>query len=79
MSDDHDSLDASAGCLPAMLCGVPIFFILLYVDALGDCPPEPTSCEKGFLLMVLLPTIAIMGFVFGAVRAVLRSEDRNRR
>ena len=75
MSDEYEDLPASDkwGCLVATLVGAPLFFTLMFVDALGDCPPEPTSCKKGFLLMVLLPSLIVTEVVFGIVRAVIRS------
>ena len=44
------------GCVAASVVGLPIFAALLFVDALGDCAPD-APCRKGFLLMVLLPSL----------------------
>ena len=44
------------GCVAASVIGLPIFAVLLLVDAIGDCAPD-TPCRKGFLLMVLLPSL----------------------
>lgn len=48
------------GCIVATAVGLPIFVFLLIVDALGDCAPD-SDCRKGFLAMVLLPTVIIAG------------------
>jgi hypothetical protein len=44
------------GCTAAFIVGLLVFAPLLIVDAIGDCAPD-TSCRKGFLLMVLLPSL----------------------
>jgi len=44
------------GCACAALIGTPLFVILLIGDALGDCVSGEV-CHKGFLQMVLLPTV----------------------
>ena len=59
------------GCLAAALVGIPVSLLLLGVDALGDCPPD-TSCRKGFLLMVLAPSMLLTLLTFWTVRAVAR-------
>ena len=46
------------GCAATAVVGLPIFGSLLLVDALGDCAPD-TACRKGFLLMVLLPSLVV--------------------
>lgn len=46
------------GCAFAALAGAPLFFFLVLMEALGDCVPD-AACHKGFLLMVVLPTILI--------------------
>ena len=40
------------------IVGLPLFAALLLVDALADCAPD-TACRKGFLLVVLVPSLAI--------------------
>jgi fructose-specific phosphotransferase system IIC component len=44
------------GCATAFIVGLIVFAPLVFVDALGDCPPD-TPCRKGFLLMVFLPSL----------------------
>ena len=44
------------GCIGASVVGLPVFVFLLLADALGDCAPD-APCRKGFLLMVLLPSL----------------------
>jgi hypothetical protein len=44
------------GCAAAFLVGTLVFAPLILVDALGDCAPD-ADCRKGFLLMVLLPSL----------------------
>ena len=65
MSDGYNGLDTAdrIGCLGAAMVGIPVFLLLLGADALGDCAPA-TPCRKGFLLIVLLPTIAAVGLAF---------------
>ena len=65
------------GCLVAALVGVPLFVLLLGMDALGDCAPD-TSCRKGFLLMVLVPSLLVTLLVFAAARALARRGDVDR-
>lgn len=50
------------GCAAAAIVGLPLFAFLLAMDALGDCEPG-TACRKGFLLMVLAPSVLIAGAV----------------
>jgi len=74
MSDGYQGLPASDkwGCLAAAMVGIPIFLLLRFIDALGDCTPEIDGSmiyQKGFLKMVLLPTLIITGTVFIGVRA----------
>jgi len=56
--DGQMSRAAKWGVLAAAVVGLPTFAFLLMLDALGDCAPA-TACHKGFLLMVLAPTVAI--------------------
>jgi hypothetical protein len=58
--DDGSTRGGKWGCAVAAVVGTPIFAFLLLVDALGDCAPD-TACHKGFLVHVLLPTVAIAG------------------
>jgi len=46
------------GCIASAALGVPVFVVLLLVDALGDCVPG-AACSKGLLTRVLLPSVAI--------------------
>lgn len=46
------------GCATALIVGLLVFAPLLVMDALGDCAPD-TPCRKGFLLMVLLPSLVV--------------------
>lgn len=55
------------GCAAAAVFGLPVFIFLLLNDALGDCAPD-TICRKGFLPMVLIPSVviaSIMGLTVG--------------
>jgi hypothetical protein len=52
------TLGGQWGCGIAALIGRPLFFFLMLMDALGDCAPD-AGCHKGFLSMVLLPTVLI--------------------
>lgn len=73
MSDGYQGLPKSDkwGCVVGALLSIPVFLLLLGLDALGDCAPDP-GCRKGFLLMVLLPSIVSAVAAFWLTRAVLR-------
>lgn len=73
MSEGYQGLPKSDkwGCLMAAVLGVPVFLFLLGLDALGDCKPD-TTCQKGFLMMVLMPSLIIAGVVFWSVRTIVR-------
>lgn len=65
------------GCIASAILGMPVFMVLLFADALGDCAPD-TACKKGSITQVLLPT-AIVGIGVGllvhrAVKAAKRKE-----
>ena len=79
MSDGYQGLPKSNkwGCFVVGILGVPVFLFLLGLDALGDCAPE-LGCRKGFLSLVLLPSMAITGAVFWSARAFLRSRSKDR-
>jgi len=51
------------GCAAAALIGAPVFLMLIFVEAVGDCAPD-TRCSKGFWGNVALPT-AIVAIVVG--------------
>lgn len=57
-------------CIAAALIGTPVFFVLLIVDALGDCVPD-TDCKKGLLLFVALPTLVVVAVLFFVVRLLV--------
>ena len=64
---DHEgytgrSTEERWGCIASTLIGTPIFLFLLVADAIGDCAPG-TSCQKGFLTQVLLPSFTIAALV----------------
>lgn len=80
MSDGYQGLSSPEkwGCISAAAVGVPIFLFLLGADALGDCAPD-TNCRKGFLLMVLIPSVIVTAVAFLVVRSLLgwlRKRDR---
>jgi hypothetical protein len=84
MSEGYQGIPASDrwGCLAAAIVGIPTFLLLVFVDALGDCTAEAdgsTFCQKGFLKMVLLPTIIIMAVVFVGIRTLIRARKSNDR
>jgi len=64
------------GCGIAALIGGPIFFFLFMVDALGDCAPD-AECHKGFLSMVLLPTVLVAMPIGLGVRWLVNRIARN--
>jgi len=64
------------GCIAAALLGVPIFLLLLVADALGDCAPG-TTCQKGFVTQVLLPSAAIAICVGLLVRWAVKTAKDN--
>jgi hypothetical protein len=59
----------------AAIVGLPVFALLLMLDALGDCEPA-TACHKGFLLMVLAPSGLISGTVGLLVWFIARRSAR---
>lgn len=74
MSEQYDgSLDRADkwGCVASLIVGLPLFAFLLLMDALGDCAPDVT-CQKGFLRMVLAPTLIVAGVVWLGVRHLIR-------
>jgi hypothetical protein len=64
------------GCGLAAIIGAPLFFFLLLADALGDCAPD-TVCHKGFLSMVVLPTILIAAPVGLLTRWLVNRRSKN--
>lgn len=76
MDDGYHSLPRGDkwGCLTAAIVGAPLFLFLFLLDALGDCAPD-TSCRKGFISMVLLPSLVIAGAIYWSVRALIRARD----
>jgi hypothetical protein len=65
------------GLIIAALVGVPLFFFLMLMDALGDCAPD-TNCRHGFFPIVLLPTLLVTIPIFLAVRfAINWSSERD--
>lgn len=52
------TVESRWGCIASAVLGIPIFMFLLLGDALGDCVPD-TTCKKGFLTKVLLPTAVV--------------------
>jgi hypothetical protein len=66
------SLESRWGCAAAALIFVPVFVMLLFVDAVGDCAAG-TSCRKGFLMMVMLPSGSLALLIFIIVRTVVRA------
>lgn len=74
MSDDYQGLPKSDkwGCIVAALLSLPAFLFLLGLDALGDCAPD-TGCRKGFLAMVLIPSVVIAAAAFWLTRMFLRA------
>jgi len=71
------SRGTKSGCGAAAIVGVPTFAFLLLMDALGDCEPG-TACRKGFLLMVLLPSVLIAGAIGLLVRFLVNRPARER-
>lgn len=58
------------GCGVAALVCTPLFFFLIIVNTLGDCP-SGSVCNKGALLPIVVP-VAVTGAVIGlAVRALV--------
>jgi len=74
--DGGPMVEGGWGCIAAALLGVPIFILLLLVDALGDCVPD-TACKKGFLTQVLLPAALISIGVGLLVRWVVKTARQN--
>jgi hypothetical protein len=66
------------GCAVAALLGVPLFFFLMLVEALGDCVPD-TECKKGFLVFALVPTVVVSGALFLVVRAIVNRIRQSRK
>ncbi|SKB84010.1 hypothetical protein SAMN06295937_102238 [Sphingopyxis flava] len=64
------------GCIASAILGVPVFMFLLLADALGDCAPD-TTCKKGFLTQVLLPTAIVAIGVGLLVRWAVKAAKRN--
>jgi hypothetical protein len=64
------------GCATAAIVGVPIFFFLMLVDALGDCVPDD-DCKKGFLPFVVAPTFVIAAVLFFFVRSIVNRMRRS--
>jgi hypothetical protein len=60
--DGRTSRAETWGVLAGGVVGLPTFAFLLTIDALGDCAPG-TACRKGFLLMVLAPTVLVASAV----------------
>ncbi|GAA4009043.1 hypothetical protein GCM10022280_02300 [Sphingomonas swuensis] len=65
------------GCGVAMVVGVPLFAFLVLLDALGDCAPD-AACRRGFLLMVLVPTLLIAGAAGLGIRHLIRRREGER-
>gem|GEM_PF-2619440 len=63
------------GCIASAVLGVPVFMILLLVNALGDCAPD-TACKKGFLTQVIAIGVGLP--VRWAVKAVKRNNPTER-
>ena len=63
------------GCLISAVIGAPLFFFLIVGDALGDCETG-ADCHKGFLPMVLLPTVLIVAPIGIGVRWVINRRSR---
>lgn len=73
------SVGSKLGCGVAAIVTLPIFFIFMVADALGDCMPD-VECKKGFIPFVLAPSAAIGFGLFFGVRFVvnrLRRSDRD--
>lgn len=69
------SRGAKWGLAVAAIVGLPLFAFLLAMDALGDCAPGLT-CRKGFLLMVLVPSVVAASAVGLLVRLVVNRSGR---
>ena len=74
--DDDRTRGGKWGCAVAAIVGTPIFFVLMLVDALGDCAPG-APCSKGFWTNVAIPSALIALAVGLGVRFVVKRRNPN--